>query len=267
MSLKPGDKPGYPDFLKGMLDKGAGRNIDTLSYHSQHAFKYLGRLQDTSDDETGYVRLIRNTLKASGIKSDFPIWDSERGVAWQSPDSERIDQDSGQRRILNEYDSRNYLEVAQRMPEIHVAAFASDVRKIFWFDMDSSTATIGKVNQRYGFFDAELQPMPHLAVYDAMTEIIGDAVFIKMEENKNGSRVYLFKSGDNTLAVMFNWKSLHEEITLNSTGDITYLDIMGNQVDNKSHTSSIGAWTTYAIIENVEPKSVVIVFSQRESAQ
>ena len=251
-------------FLQKMISIGAAKNIDILSFHSEHAFKSLGKKFDFRNEETGYPDLIRKVLDGANLLDTFDIWDTERGISWTSSHPERVDRISGDTKVKASNKTHDFLEVSRRLPAIHAAAFASGVKKVFWFYMDSSTSTITKLHHRYGFFDAELEPMPQIAVYDAMTEIIGDAKFERLIDLNSGTRIYLFSRSKKVIALIFNWKQMDDEISYNSTQNhVSHLDIMGNpveqnkQVKNASKVSvTVDGWPKYLIFDKTDANSI-----------
>ena len=206
-----------PGYLDAMLEADRGESIDVLSYHSAHAFKFMEEGQDGQEDETGYVDLIRNTLSRNSINQTMPIWDTERGIPWSSD------------RATGSGVNVPPLEVARRLPGIYAASLASGVERLFWFNMDSSTSTIAKTQTRYGFFDANLEPMPHLAVYDAMTELIGESRYVKKIERNDGLKIYFFENQDETILLAFNWRRQKSNFKLVvPEPGYQYFDVMGN---------------------------------------
>ena len=190
-----------------------------LSYHSAHAFKFMEEGQKGQGDETGYVDLLRATLAKNRIKRNLPIWDTERGVPWSGHRA---------RRHGSEADS---LEVARRLPGIYAASLASDVERLFWFYMESSTSTIARPAPRSGFFDANLEPMPQVAAYDAMTEMIGGSRFVRRFERGDGLTIYFFENEKETILMAFNWRRLESSFNVEFPAPgYKWLDVMGNGV-------------------------------------
>lgn len=253
-----------PRFLQKMISIGAASNIDILSFHSHHAFRFLGKKFDFRNEETGYPDLIRKVLDEADLSDAFDIWDTERGISWTSSHPGRADQISGDTKVNALNKTHDFLEVSRRLPVIHAAAFASGVKKVFWFYMDSSTSTIIKLHHRYGFFDAELEPMPQIAVYDAMTEILGDAKFERLIDLNSGTRIYLFSRGEKVIALIYNWKQMNDEISYISTQHhVSHLNIMGNpveqnkQVKNASKVSvAVDGWPKYLLFDKTDANSI-----------
>jgi hypothetical protein len=244
----------YPGFLDAMLAADHGDSIDVLSYHSAHAFKFLEAGQDYQEDETGYVEILRDTLKKNGVNDHIPIWDSERGIPWSST-----------RQAVDEVNA-SALEVARRLPAIHAASLASSVERLFWFNMDSSTSTIAKTDTRYGFFDANLEPMPHLAVYDAMTQLIGAARFTRKIEQANGLKIYFFESAGATTLMAFNWRKRECRFRLVPPAlEYSLLDVMGNRILPASGTGTltgeavtVDGWPHYLVFPGLRSDQIRI---------
>jgi len=236
-----------PGFLDEVLSKDRAESIDVLSYHSAHAFKFMEEGQKGQGDETGYVDLLRATLAKNRIKRNLPIWDTERGVPWSSLRSGKHE---------SEVDS---LEVARRLPGIHAASLASHVAKLFWFYMESSTSTIAKVAPRYGFFDANLEPMPQVAVYDAMTEVIGGSRFVRRLGRGDGLTIYLFENEKETILMAFNWRKRASRFNVEFLGPgYKRLDVMGNGVMSADSSAlqshkviQVDGWPNYLVFPGI----------------
>jgi hypothetical protein len=243
-----------PGFLEAMLSMDRGNSIDVLSYHSAHAFKFLeeGQYGHEGSDETGYVDLLRMALARKGVKRNLPIWDTERGVLWASD------------RAVTHGSETDFLEVARRLPGIYAAGMASGVERLFWFFMDSSTSTIAKLIPRYGFFDANLEPMPQLAVYDAMTSLIGNARFDRRVEQDDGLQIYFFENQKDTILMAFNWRKQESSFKLEFSGaGYQWLDVMGNGVMAEDgavlHTRKeikVAGWPSYLLFPGLRAEQV-----------
>ena len=235
------DNNKFPGYLDAMLAADQGESIDVLSYHSAHAFKFLEEGQDGQEDETGYVELLRNALTKNNVNGNMPIWDTERGIPWTSERVRGLKADS--------------LEVARRLPGIYAASLASGVERLFWFNMASSTSTIAKTAIRYGFFDANLEPMPHLAVYDAITQIIGGSHFVRRLERDDGLKIYFFENQDETIVMAFNWRGEESSFKLEFPGaGYQYFDVMGNRIIASGRSSiemateiTVEGWPRYLV--------------------
>ena len=246
------DTKRLPGYLDAMLGADRGESIDVLSYHSAHAFKFMEEGQDGQEDETGYVDLIRNTLVKNTVKDNIPIWDTERGIPWTSD------------RVTGSGVKADSLEVARRLPGIYAASQASGVERLFWFNMASSTSTIAKTVTRYGFFDAKLEPMPHLAVYDAMTQLIGDSHFVRRHDRDDGLKIYFFENRDETILMAFNWRRQESGFKLEYPGaGYRQLDVMGNEVvtDGNSTTRAgteitVDGWPSYLVFHGASSSQV-----------
>jgi hypothetical protein len=243
---KAGSRPSadkLPGFLDAMLSIDHGESIDVLSYHSAHAYKFLEEGQEKQGDETGYVDLLRVTLDKNRIKRNLHIWDTERGIPWASD------------RVSSHESEMDSLVVVRRLPGIHAASLASSVEKLFWFYMDSSTSTIAKPTPRYGLFDANLEPQPHIAAYDAMTHLIGDSRFVRRVDHGDGLRVYFFENVKGTTVIAFNWRGHESSFNFEFPGGgFTWLDVMGNKVMAEdesdllaSNSVKVNGWPGYFV--------------------
>ena len=246
-----------PGFLDDVLSKDHAESIDVLSYHSAHAFKFMEEGQLGHGDETGYVDLLRASLDKNRIKRNIPIWDTERGVPWSSHRSGRdgLEADS--------------LEVARRLPAIHAASLASNVDRLFWFCMESPTSTIAVVAPRYGFFDANLEPMPQLAAYDAMTEVIGSSRFVRRLERGDGLIIYFFENDKETILMAFNWRGRQSRFNVEFPGaGYKRLDVMGNEVMSMDSSTShppkviqVDGWPSYLVFTGIHASEASVTSS------
>jgi hypothetical protein len=232
-----------PGFLDEVLSRDRAESIDVLSYHSAHAFKFMEEGQTGRGDETGYVDLLRATLARNRIRRNLPIWDTERGVPWSGHRARRHGSEAAS------------LEVARRLPGIHAASLASHVGRLFWFYMESSTSTIARPAPRYGFFDANLEPMPQVAVYDAMTEVIGGSRYVRRLGRGDGLNIYFFENDKETILMAFNWRRRASSFNVEFPGSgYKWLDVMGNGVmtaDSSALQSrkviQVDGWPSYLV--------------------
>ncbi len=222
------DKNRFPGFIEAILEKGGAENFDILSYHSEHSYKFYGKSVDHNEDETDYVdRLKRLSRKYKMV--DVEVWDTERGMAWDSLYKSRVDKFSDSKALQGIFREQTPYDVAYRLPVIFAASIADDVKRLFWFHLTSSTSTISRSRARFGMFDANMEPMPHLPVYNAMTEIIGNANFDKLIETKGGTRLYVFQRSNNVIALISNRSSRNERLLIDPTGKkYEIFDVMGN---------------------------------------
>ena len=246
-----------PGFLDDVLAEDHAESIDVLSYHSAHAFKFMEEGQKGHGDETGYVDLLRAALAKNRIKRDLPIWDTERGVPWSSY------------RLGSHESEAEALEVARRLPGIYAASMASHVERLFWFYMEDSTSTIARPAPRSGFFDANLEPMPHLAVYDAMTEVIGNARFVRRFERDDGLYIYFFENEKETILMAFNWRKRESRFNVEFPGPgYKRLDVMGNGVMSADSSTlqsdkviQVDGWPSYLVFPGTPVEQIHVASS------
>ncbi len=248
-----------PNFALSVMKLGLGKDIDIFSYHSRHAFPFMGKNFDRRNQETGYAQRLRQILNKTGAEQ-LPIWDTERGVPWKSYHSQRTDIWHGKKGPNAWVGSYDYLEPARRLPEIFSASWAEGVERLFWFNVDPGTSTIAHSQARWGFFDADMEPMPHIAAYDAYSEIVGDGIFHHRMDKADGTRAYIFSRDRNTVVVAFNWMENTSTIQIHSPGSqITIMDVMGNKVatGKGEYQLTAGSWPQYVIIDK-PPESIKI---------
>ncbi|MFK5951075.1 MAG: hypothetical protein QM500_20160 [Methylococcales bacterium] len=245
-----------PEFTEKMVETCANC-IDILSYHSEHAFIFFGRSVDHNNEENGYVSRLRKIMETNH-QVEIPIWDTERGVKWYSPHTERIDYVNGARLSDTGRKIVSVDEVARRLPGIHAAAFANGVEKIFWFYMNSGSMTSARSHGRFGFFDSNLEPMPHLPVYDAMTELLGEMKFVNLSEKTDGTRAYRFHNSQTgrSIILVYNWKQKETQFIVPiECSQVKVLNIFGNEMAipeqlNHEFTLNIDGWPIYILLEN-----------------
>ena len=247
------DPLAMPKFIHEVQLAGGLNYIDILSYHSGHAFLFMNDVISKRNLETKYVPRLRELLKRSN-KSDMPIWDSERGIPWKSPHKERQDYKYGVKRWKYEGSSSNVLDVARQLPMVYSSAFANKIERIFWFCLESSAGLIQRSDMRWEFFDAQREPMPQIPVYDAMTELLQNAVFDRLIESDNGSRAYVFHNKHNAVVLAYNWEGKTDLIIpmQENVNNIQVLDIMGNPVLRKPENNTAGIiideWPRYIML-------------------
>ncbi len=246
--------PEFSDEMMALCQKC----IDIFSYHSEHAFAFLGDSVDHENDENGFILRLKKLLTKYN-SADTPIWDTERGIKWYSPHAENIDFIDGLQPATSGRVSVSVNEVARRLPGVHAAAFANGVQKLFWFYMNSGSMTSVRSHGRFGFFDSNLEPMPHLPAYDAMTELIADAEFIHLTDKLDGTRVYEFfnKQTRKTTLLIFNWKQKHSSLHIKTQNvHARLLDIYGNEAENTVIPDKgdidleVDGWPQYILFEN-----------------
>ncbi len=245
-----------PSFISAVIDKRGLEYVDVLSYHSGSAFLFYDKHPDYTNQESGYVDRLKRLLARAG-KPDMPIWDTERGVSWRSTHTNRLDYTEGSKRW--EYLPKNAvppMEAARKLPMIYASAMANGIRRLFWFNLDGSGNNLRKTNFRWGMFDGLLEPTPQIAVYDAMTEMLGGAKFEKLVNRKDGVQAYYFTRADKTIILVYNWKDRTERLELgpNINGNIKVFDIMGRSLESvtpqKSNKLSVqvGTWPKYIVV-------------------
>ncbi|MCF6290948.1 MAG: hypothetical protein L3J03_08145 [Desulfobacterales bacterium] len=253
-----------PEFLREFMAAGGGRYLDVLSFHSGHAFRFMGDRFDLRNQETGYVPRLRRILGRYG-KTTMDIWDTERGIPWRSMNSDSgqgdvpLDHGGGAANDIDLKSGQGQLEVARQLPMVFAADFAEGVERMFWFYLDSGHPSIHSPDLRWGMFDLYNEPTPMLAVYDAMTEILAGAVFHSRVERRDGTRVYLFRRGGDTVLLAYNWREKVTSFAVSSEGAESELfDIMGNPVavPVSSPDVEVDGWPRYILIKGRVPERV-----------
>ena len=114
-------------------------------------------------------------------------------------------------------------------------------------------------------FDAMLEPLPFLPVYDAMTEMLSHVDYAGLFDDGDGSRVYLFQRGADAVALMYNWKEQGRMISLVTPEpmSLTVLDIMANPSGTEAvpvteHTIAIGAAPQYVVMPATAAQAVTV---------
>lgn len=257
--VRGGDPEALPAFFEDVLAAGGGRYVDILSYHSGHAYLFLGPDYDQRNQENGYVDRMRIVMERYGV-ADLPLWDTERGEAWYSRHLDSAlnitEFEGGADDLFQMYKVANVssLEMAERIPQIHAAALANGVERLFWFALDSS---FGEENSRYlkrwWVHDFGFEPTAMFPVYDAMVEMLQEARFVRLDEREDGLRVYLFQRGEDTLAMVFNWQGNASFLTIPPGRSVRVFDIMGNSVD-VADQMTVDGMTRYLVVDRILAK-------------
>ena len=257
------DASSLPSFVDGIVSRGGLEYIDILSYHSAHAYGFMGPGFDRRDQETGFVSRLRRVLGEK--KVSIPIWDTERGLPWSSRHKSRADIREGTPLLNEGIGDQSVKETARQLPMIYAAAKAKGVERVFWFYFDASNPPIIRPDQQYGFFDAQLEPMPHLPVYQAMTNMLSDADFAQSHDDNNANRSYIFQRKNEVVIVAYNWKQLDSKISIVSPLEtrIQLFDIMANPIQKntrpaKRHEVLVGEWPVYIVLKDQTATNIVV---------
>lgn len=260
------DRNHLPSLLDEVARLGGLAQVDGISFHGRHAFGYLARGYDERNLDTGFTARLRTIMRREG-RADLPLWDTEFGISWRSPHPERMDALAGAAQGQLEYPrtiAPDVLDVARQLPAVYAQAAADGVATLAWFSLDSSIADIAHPERRWVFFDAMLEPMPHLAVFDAMTGILGAAKYNRTAERKDGTRSYLFSRDRDTVVLMYNWqeKPVDVSIQMGNTAPLV-LDVMGNPAEfqrsgESAISVSVDGWPKYIVIPGTAPADIVI---------
>jgi len=158
------NKEAMPGFLMDMLLLGGGDLVDVVSYHSRHAFNFLGR-RNQSDPRTDYVPRITKMVMKYGY-GHLPVWDTERGVPWSSQTDvlDRYDMDVRPVSWLKPFDA---LEPARQLPKIFSQAVTQNVQRVYWFNLLPGTENIARTQIRESLFDVGIEPTATIFEYAA----------------------------------------------------------------------------------------------------
>jgi hypothetical protein len=259
------DPAALPAYLNEVLKKGGGRYIDVLSFHSGHAYKFMGNTFDWRDPEIGFVKRLKAMLARESM-SGMEIWDTERGIKWTSFFPERIDFKSGSTPEANDIDAETMETVfaaARNLPMIYAASAAQGVQRLFWFNLIGAVNHIARTQGRWSFFDGQLEAMPHLVAYDAMTEMLAGTTFDSLNALPAGTRIYLFSSETGTVALVHNWREKQAEITFKvPRGTVEIRDLYGNVIRTEKGQDRIAIeaeqWPRYVVFHSVKPADVAL---------
>ncbi len=256
--LGKGIDPQYnPSFISAVIDKGGLKYVDVLSYHSGSAFLFNNKYPDYANQEIGYIDRLKRLL-VIGKKPNMPIWDSERGVPWRSMHKNRMDYAAGSKR-WKYYPkiASPPMETARKLPMIYASAMAHHVRRLFWFNLDGGDNSLRQTNFRWGMFDGLLEPMPQIATYDAMTEMLAGVKFKKLINRKDGVQAYYFTRANKIVILAYNWKNRTEKLGVEPDfgENVEIFDMMGrplkslNPVRKNKIWVQVGKWPKYIIID------------------
>ncbi|WP_027182963.1 hypothetical protein [Desulfovibrio inopinatus] len=242
-----------PEFFQQLLDVGAGQLIDVVSYHSGHAFAFLGESQDIRDQETRYASRLARAVNEAGI-APKPMWDTERANPWFSATLDT----NGQQNVgyvqdiaLDIENSMSSDELAQCLPMIYAAAFADGVDRVYWFNGQSANAKWNAVlDRRWWIWDVMLEPTALIPAYSAMSSRLAGAQFVSFRDMGDATRAYIFQKGQETIIVANNWLGNSSELVLNAAASGTVYGTMG---EVRSHISAgkssipLDGWPIYVV--------------------
>jgi len=239
-----------PGFLRRVSDVGGLDIIDVLSFHSGHILNYLGPDFDQRNPDTGFVDRLREVIDLDD-RGSLPIWDTERGTPWRSRHAGRVD-----RRLPDEMDDPlhregDWLEPTRRLPALYASAIAEGVERMYWFSFDASSHAPEELPKRIrAMFDAGWEPMPHVAAYAALTELLGCADYRKTIEAENGDLAWVFSDGELTTVLAYNWQGNDGILQVNRPcKEVGIYDVMGNtlegDISGTGCSISTGVWMTY----------------------
>jgi len=249
-----------PSFLKDMVDRDAIDLVDILSYHSEHAFLFMNKKPNYKDQKTDFTSRIKKVLDNKNIPMK-PIWDTERGVPWTSRDN-RLDFMDGQNLWKYSRESESMLDVAKKIPMIYSEAFANNVKRLIWFNFESSIEVMQRSKSRKGFFDSVNEPGPQIPVYDAMSQMLSGAKFLKTLNNNNGDRGYIFENIDGLVMFVYNWKgNVMNRLSLSSIDDLDYkvFDVVGNIIESDDDINRIESIPKYWVLPKIKVDTIGFV--------
>lgn len=223
-----------PVFYDDLLKAGAGQYIDVVSYHSGHAYAFLGDDQDIRDPETSYALRLKAGLEREGL-GQKPVWDSERASPWQSrhasPDEIADEGD-------DELDIRQglpALDLAETLPVIYAAGISDGVERIIWFTGKCAPPDLNaKPDSRYWLWDAEFEPTPMIVAFDVMADMLGQARFLRKQTLAGGdsARVYLFARDGDLVLLAQDWRDTGQVMTLTGVpAEARVIDGLGGDVN------------------------------------
>lgn len=256
------DAKNLPSFLNAVASRDGLQYINILSYHGAHAFLVMRRGYDERNLQTGFVGRLRQVL-AKHNASPTPIWDTERGISWASPHAGRVDFYEGTSRSSNPHfstDAPNVLDVARQLPMVYATAAADGVQRVFWFNLDNSISQTAFSQRRWAMFDGQLEPMPQIPAYNAMTHFLAGRSFVRRVERDGGLRAFVFSGRTKTVVLAYNWKQNKTKLTIGHSARLAGFNLMGNPIPikgstSKSTTVAIDGWPRY--FEVAGPASAV----------
>jgi hypothetical protein len=228
------------DYFEELSKRGLLNNIDAVSFHLYPKPESIAEMND-------YEKRISNTINILGNNggSRIEIWQSEA-----SRFSDDLDQ---------EYFP--YIDVYNRplSPEHFVANMwvregvikrSLGVAKDFQFTF----ATQDRIYTYYNFFnDRWLGAKPIYPAYNTMIRFIDQAVPDEKISINSIANVYIFKKGDNTVAVLWNVADNNRESNLITDSDLSFVnqyDFMGNRVRITNSKISFNSYPNYLTFDS-----------------
>lgn len=225
------DPRAVPAFFQQMLDLDGGKLLDVVSYHSGHAYMFLGDGQDVRDQETGYAPRLAEALRRAALPPG-PIWDTERASPWYSATlavaGGRLDLPQAQDIALDIASSLSGDALAALLPLAHAAAFADGVERVYWFSGHTATAQWNAVlDRRWWLWDVMLEPSALIPAYAGMTARLSAARLAGRRELGGGARAYLFVRDGETVVLAADWQGQPGVLTIDAPGPLAAFGTMG----------------------------------------
>lgn len=245
-----------PKFFQDVIRLGGADLVDGISYHSGHAFRFLGESHDPRNLETGFPARLRSVLNSDG--RSLKIWDSERGAPWNSRYVETYLNRGGSfgpevDNFLDIHHNLTAIDAAKQMPMIFAADIFDEVETLFWFHGNDALAQDNsRLIHRWGLFDILSQPGPQIASYDFMVETLGHASPVNNVDDESGLRAYFFSKGGDAIVLVYNWQEKPGSLSVTGySGTVKAYDVFGRTVTAGSELPITGA-PLYVVLSGVE---------------
>ncbi|MFZ7126472.1 MAG: hypothetical protein ACOWWM_10010 [Desulfobacterales bacterium] len=249
-----------PAFLQAIAERGGLEYVDILSYHSGHAFQFMGSGFDTRNQQTGYVARLKRITQRQG-KTEMPIWDTERGIPWKSGMPISSDSVASEDNDVDIARTLPMLDAARQLPMVYASGFADGVERIYWFLLDTSVGQIYKPQMRWVMHDVNGEPAAMIPVYSAMTKMLHGAMFHEALERRDGTRAYIFARGEDTVILAYNWIEKKANLIV-QTGAVegTIHDIYGNRVSSYASGTDLmlDGWPVYVVFKGNPPEMLTV---------
>jgi len=256
------DPAKVPGFLEEVISLGGADLVDGISYHSGHAYRFLGDSHDPRNHETGYPARIRRVLERDG--RSMRIWDTERGNPWNSRYADTYlsrggSLGSNHDNYLDIRDNVTAMQAAKQLPMIYAAAMFDDIETLFWFHGNGFFAqNNSRLVHRWGLFDVLHQPSPQIASYEFMAEALGYARPVHRVDDESGLSAYVFAKGQDVVVLIYNWREAESRLSVAGyPGRLEAHDVFGRKIVGDSVLPITGA-PLYLVLSGVDAESVFL---------
>lgn len=215
-------------FFEGILENGGGDYFDIVSYHA-----YVGYSNEAAFDERwigweerggvilGKLDYLKELLEKYGFEKQIFLTES----SMTCPDWNKAE--------CTNPGEAFYQTQAQFVPRLYLRNWAHGIDGTIWYQFDGP-------GWRYGGLAGPIRnPKPSLSAFQYLSEILGDAYFLDVQQDDDGFVVYRFQRGDQEIWSV--WTPDWQERSYTVPDDVQQItDIYGNEIDFSSGKVNAG---------------------------